>query len=59
MIKFDSFIRNDAMLNTRFRHVIKNEKHALEEKNTIVIPHKRTSFTQKFKKFFKSNYTEE
>lgn len=59
MIKFDLFIRNEAMLNTRFRHVVKNEKHALEEKNTIVIPHKRISFTQRVKRIFKSNNKEE
>lgn len=53
MLKFNSFARNDALLNTRFRHVVKNEKHALEEENTIVIPHKRTPFKQRVNKMFK------
>lgn len=49
---FDFLNRRDVYSHTNIPHVVKKEQHALEEKNTIVISHKKDSITKKLKKMF-------
>lgn len=48
-IMFSFLNRAEAYLNTKVRYVVKEEEHALEKKNTIVVPHKKTSIRKSFK----------
>lgn len=50
---FDFLNRRDVYNHINDPHVVKKEKHALEEKNTIVIPNKREPINEKIKKLFK------
>ena len=47
---FSFLNRAEAYLNTKVRYVVKEEEHALEKKNTIVVPHKKLSIRKSFKK---------
>lgn len=45
---FSFLNRAEAYLNTKVRYVVKEEEHALEKKNTIVVPHKKMSIRKSF-----------
>ena len=47
---FDFLNRRDVYSHRNILHVVKKKQHALEEKNTIVISHKKNSMTKKLKK---------
>ncbi len=49
----DFLNRRDVFLHKDVPHVVKNEKHALEEKNTIVVKHERKPIIERIKLFFK------
>ena len=55
----DFLNRRDVYSHRYLPHDVKKEKQALEEKNTVVIPNKKSPFTKKIKKMFRGfNKTE-
>ena len=55
----DFLNRRDVYSNTNVPHVVKEKKRVLEEKNTIVVKHKRKSIIQKTKEMFGSQSVED
>lgn len=49
-IMFIFLNKADAYLNTKNRYVVKEEEHAVEKKNIIVVPHKKTSIRKILKR---------
>lgn len=49
----DMMNRRDVHARIEVPHTVKNEKHALEEQNTIVVPHKKESVYKKVQRIIK------